>query len=75
MSLDPPDLYFTDIKRLGFAPVRVIGADSHEIDRDGDGGAYEVVNNDRLPRAPRGSAIALGVSVDGDRICGIGRAP
>jgi endonuclease YncB( thermonuclease family) len=33
----PPDVDCTDIKRLGFAPVRVIGTDVHKLDRDGDG--------------------------------------
>lgn len=33
----PPDLDCTEIKRLGFAPVKVIGNDMHKLDRDGDG--------------------------------------
>jgi endonuclease YncB( thermonuclease family) len=33
----PPDVDCTDIKRLGLAPVRVIGKDVHKLDRDGDG--------------------------------------
>lgn len=33
----PPDLDCPDIKRLGLAPVRVIGKDVHKLDRDGDG--------------------------------------
>ena len=33
----PPDLDCTDIKRLGLAPVKVIGTDLHKLDRDGDG--------------------------------------
>ena len=33
----PPDLDCPDIKRLGLAPVRVIGVDVHRLDRDGDG--------------------------------------
>lgn len=33
----PPDLDCPDIKRLGLAPVRVIGRDVHTLDRDGDG--------------------------------------
>ena len=33
----PPDVDCTDIKRLGLAPVRVIGKDVHNLDRDGDG--------------------------------------
>jgi len=33
----PPDLDCTDIKRLGLAPVKVIGKDVHKLDRDGDG--------------------------------------
>lgn len=32
-----PDLDCADIKRLGLAPVKVIGVDSHKLDRDGDG--------------------------------------
>jgi endonuclease YncB( thermonuclease family) len=33
----PPDLDCSDIKRLGIAPVGVIGKDFHKLDRDGDG--------------------------------------
>jgi hypothetical protein len=33
----PPDVDCTDIKRLGLAPVKVIGKDVHNLDRDGDG--------------------------------------
>lgn len=33
----PPDLDCPDIKRLGLAPIRVIGKDVHKLDRDGDG--------------------------------------
>jgi endonuclease YncB( thermonuclease family) len=33
----PPDLDCTDIKRMGLAPIRVIGTDVHKFDRDGDG--------------------------------------
>jgi endonuclease YncB( thermonuclease family) len=33
----PPDLDCTDIKRMGLAPVRVIGTDVHKLDGDGDG--------------------------------------
>ena len=33
----PPDVDCTDIKRLGLAPVKVIGKDIHKLDRDGDG--------------------------------------
>ena len=33
----PPDLDCPDIKRLGLAPVKVIGTDVHKLDRDGDG--------------------------------------
>jgi endonuclease YncB( thermonuclease family) len=33
----PPDVDCTDIKRLGLAPVKVIGTDVHKLDRDGDG--------------------------------------
>ena len=33
----PPDIDCTDIKRLGLAPVKVIGKDVHKLDRDGDG--------------------------------------
>lgn len=37
IPLYPPDLNCTDIKRLGLAPVRVIGRDVHRLDADGDG--------------------------------------
>ena len=33
----PPDVDCPDIKRLGLAPVKVIGTDVHKLDRDGDG--------------------------------------
>lgn len=33
----PPDLDCADIRALGIAPVRVIGADPHRLDGDGDG--------------------------------------
>lgn len=33
----PRDVDCPDIKRLGLAPVRVIGTDIHKLDRDGDG--------------------------------------
>jgi micrococcal nuclease len=33
----PPDLDCPDIKRLGLAPVQVIGVDTHRLDGDGDG--------------------------------------
>ena len=33
----PPDLDCTDIKRMGLAPIRVIGRDLHKFDGDGDG--------------------------------------
>jgi endonuclease YncB( thermonuclease family) len=33
----PPDLDCADIKRIGLAPVKVIGKDAHKLDRDGDG--------------------------------------
>lgn len=33
----PPDLNCSDIKRLGLAPVKVIGKDVHRLDADGDG--------------------------------------
>ena len=33
----PPDVDCTDIKRLGLAPVKVMGTDVHKLDRDGDG--------------------------------------
>ena len=37
VPLFPPDLNCTDIKRLGLAPVKVIGRDVHRLDADGDG--------------------------------------
>ena len=33
----PPDLDCSDIKRMGLAPIRVIGVDVHKLDGDGDG--------------------------------------
>ena len=33
----PPDIDCTDVKRLGLAPVHVIGKDVHKLDRDGNG--------------------------------------
>ena len=33
----PPDLDCTDIKRMGLAPIRVVGTDVHKFDGDGDG--------------------------------------
>lgn len=33
----PPDVNCADIKRLGLAPVKVIGTVVHKLDRDGDG--------------------------------------
>jgi len=33
----PPDLDCSDIKRMGLAPIRVIGVDVHKFDGDGDG--------------------------------------
>lgn len=33
----PPDLDCRDIKRMGLAPIRVIGVDVHKFDGDGDG--------------------------------------
>lgn len=33
----PQDVDCSDIKRLGLAPVKVIGKDIHRLDRDGDG--------------------------------------
>jgi len=33
----PPDLDCSDIKKLGLAPIRVIGKDVHKFDSDGDG--------------------------------------
>ena len=37
IPLFPPDLNCSDIKRLGLAPVKVIGRDVHRLDADGDG--------------------------------------
>lgn len=37
VPLFPPDLNCSDIKKLGLAPVRVIGRDPHRLDADGDG--------------------------------------
>ena len=37
VPLSPPDLDCPDIKRLGLAPVKVIGTDVHRLDGDGDG--------------------------------------
>lgn len=37
IPLYPPDLNCSDIKRLGLAPVKVIGKDVHRLDSDGDG--------------------------------------
>jgi endonuclease YncB( thermonuclease family) len=33
----PPDLDCADIRALGIAPVRIVGADPHRLDGDGDG--------------------------------------
>ncbi len=33
----PADVDCTDIKRLGLAPIKVVGTDVHKLDRDGDG--------------------------------------
>jgi endonuclease YncB( thermonuclease family) len=33
----PPDLDCSDIKKMGLAPIRVIGTDVHKFDGDGDG--------------------------------------
>ena len=33
----PPDLDCSDIKRMGLAPIRVVGVDVHKLDGDGDG--------------------------------------
>jgi endonuclease YncB( thermonuclease family) len=33
----PPDLDCDDLRRLGLAPVRVVGSDPHRFDGDGDG--------------------------------------
>jgi endonuclease YncB( thermonuclease family) len=37
----PPDLDCADIRALGIAPVRVVGADPHGLDGDGDGWGCE----------------------------------
>ena len=37
----PPDLDCADIRALGIAPVRVVGADPHRLDGDGDGWGCE----------------------------------
>jgi micrococcal nuclease len=37
VPVSPSDLDCSDIKRLGLAPVKVIGIDVHRLDRDGDG--------------------------------------
>ncbi len=37
IPLFPPDLNCSDIKKLGLAPVKVIGKDVHRLDADGDG--------------------------------------
>jgi micrococcal nuclease len=37
----PPDVDCPDIRALGIAPVRVIGTDVHQLDRDGDGWGCE----------------------------------
>lgn len=37
IPLSPPDLDCPDLKRLGLAPVKVIGVDVHRLDRDGNG--------------------------------------
>jgi micrococcal nuclease len=37
IPLYPPDLNCSDIKKLGLAPVKVIGKDVHRLDADGDG--------------------------------------
>ena len=37
VPVSQPDLDCTDIKRLGLAPVKVIGTDVHRLDGDGDG--------------------------------------
>ncbi len=37
----PPDVDCADIRALGIAPVRVIGADPHRLDGDGDGWGCE----------------------------------
>ena len=37
IPISSTDLNCTDVKRLGLAPVRIIGTDVHRLDRDGDG--------------------------------------
>lgn len=37
LPIYPPDIDCTDVKRLGLAPVHVIGKDVHKLDRDGNG--------------------------------------
>jgi micrococcal nuclease len=37
IPVSPSDIDCADIKRLGLAPVKVIGIDIHKLDRDGDG--------------------------------------
>lgn len=37
----PPDLDCSDIRKLGLAPVQVIGVDVHRLDNDGDGSGCE----------------------------------
>jgi micrococcal nuclease len=37
----PPDVDCADIRALGIAPVRVVGADPHRLDGDGDGWGCE----------------------------------
>ncbi|MFM7624566.1 MAG: thermonuclease family protein [Actinomycetota bacterium] len=37
IPLFPPDLNCADIKKLGLAPIKVIGRDVHRLDADGDG--------------------------------------
>jgi endonuclease YncB( thermonuclease family) len=39
IPLYPPDLNCSDLKKLGLAPVTVIGKDPHRLDGDGDGNA------------------------------------
>ena len=37
VPISPPDLDCSDIRRLGLAPVKIVGVDSHRLDQDGDG--------------------------------------
>lgn len=37
LPIYPPDIDCTDVKRLGLAPVHVLGKDVHKLDRDGNG--------------------------------------